>query len=935
MVTGQAQRTSPGRVEERVLAIVGALLDELDHGRAHRIPALDDALDRDLGLGSLERVELLLRLEAAFGVRLPDQAMAEAECPRALASALMLAGPAPVEAPAETFPHPGATTRVPVSAATLVDALRSHAEADPDRVHIILREDSGAEHPITYGALLGRAGEVAAGLAARGVSRGQAVALMLRTEPAFFDAFFGALLAGAVPVPIYPPFRADRIEEYASRQVGILTNAGARLLITFAEVAPLARVLRNRVAALEGVTTVERLASGGGRPPAVTFGAGHPALIQYTSGSTGAPKGVLLSHGNILANIRAIGAALAIRPDDVAVSWLPLYHDMGLIGSWLGSLYWGVPVVILSPLAFLSRPSRWLLTLGAHRATVSPAPNFAFDLCVSKIADAEIEGLDLGSWRLALNGSEAVSPETIERFIRRFAPYGFRAEAMAPVYGLAEASVGLTAPPAGRGPRIEGVAREAFEREGRALPAGPVEPAPVRFVSCGVTLPGHRIRIVDAAGGALPERMVGRIEFSGPSVTAGYFRHPEATRAARHGAWMDSGDLGYVADGELFVTGRLKDVIIKAGRNLHPHEVEEVAGEVAGIRKGCVAAFGVPDVTLGTERLVVVAESRETGAAPREDLRRAVTERVTALLGIPPDSVAIVPPGTVLKTSSGKVRRSAMRGAYLDGTLLRAQRSPRVQWARLLLGRAVGTGARAAAGAGRLVYAGHVGLLVALTWPLLWALLLVLPRGRAAHALSRLWCRLVLLLSGCPLAARGLEHLHGAGPAVLVANHSSYLDVVALLAGLPGNYRFVAKLELLRAPVIGTVIRRAGHLTVNRTDLAQSLADADKAGAALRGGVSLLVFPEGTFVREPGLLPFRLGAFKAAAEEGRPVIPVAIGGTREILPADRWLPRRGAITIAVGAPIASEGSGWPALVRLRDRSREAIAALLGETPAAS
>ena len=243
---------------------------------------------------------------------------------------------------------------------------------------------------------------------------------------------------------------------------------------------------------------------------------------------------------------------------------------MGLIGTWLTSLYRGIPVVILSPLAFLSRPARWLRAMHAHRATLSPAPNFAFDLCVRKVTDAEIEGLDLSSWRLACNGSEPVSPETIERFTRRFAPYGFKPETMCPVYGLAESSVALTVPPLGRGPWVDRVARAAFERRREARPAAADDDNPLRFVSCGRPLPGHEVRIVDATGQPVGERIEGRIEFRGPSVTSGYFRNPEVTQAVLHGEWMDSGDLGYQADGELFITGRQKDIIIKAGRNLYP-----------------------------------------------------------------------------------------------------------------------------------------------------------------------------------------------------------------------------------------------------------------------------------------------------------------------------------------------------------------------------
>jgi 1-acyl-sn-glycerol-3-phosphate acyltransferase len=500
---------------------------------------------------------------------------------------------------------------------------------------------------------------------------------------------------------------------------------------------------------------------------------------------------------------------------------------------------------------------------------------------------------------------------------------------MCPVYGLAESAVALTAPPPGRPPRVDAVSREPFERLGQARPA-PDEPAPLRFVSCGRPLPGHEVRIVDRAGRPVGERTEGRIEFRGPSVTAGYFRNPTATHAALRDGWMDSGDLGYWAEGGLFITGRGKDVIIKAGRNLYPQEVEEVTGEVPGIRKGCVAAFGVADPEIGTERLVVVAESRETAPERREGLRVAVVDRVVAAMGIPPDAVVISAPGTVPKTPSGKVRRGAARQVYLSGRLGRERPSARRQWAWL---RAEEWGARAERLGGRvgtLVYAGYVAALLLLTLPPLWGLLLLAPRGRPADRLVRRWCRALLALAGCPLRVEGAEHLLGAGPAVFAANHASYLDSVALLAALPEDLVFVAKRELLSWPIVGTVIWKVGHLPVERADLARSVADAGRATALLRAGTSLLFFPEGTFVRQPGILPFRLGCFKAAMETGRPVIPVTIRGTREILPDGAWLPRRGAITVAIGGAIKPEGAGWQEMVRLRDRVRAEISRRSGE-----
>jgi 1-acyl-sn-glycerol-3-phosphate acyltransferase len=925
---------STGRpeVEQTVLAVVDGLVAEVGGGAVRRGAALDDVLDRDLGLGSLERVELLLRLEQALGLRLPDAVMAEAESPGDIVTALLAARPVTPEPAPALSPPVGPGRAAPGSVRTLVEALRWHVDADPARAHVFLRQEDGQERTIRYGDLWSRAAAVAAGLRARGLEPGDRVALVLRTEEPFFAAFFGALLAGGIAVPLYPPFRRDRLEEYAHRQAGILRNAEARWLLTFEEARPVAGLLRSRAPTLHSVATLDDLAGEGTPAPALRRRTGDAALIQYTSGSTGDPKGVLLTHANALANIRAIGQAIAIGPEDVGVSWLPLYHDMGLIGSWLAALYFGIPIAILSPVAFLARPARWLRTLATHRGTLSAAPNFAFDLCVRKVADDELHGLDLSAWRLAFNGSEPVSPDTIERFTHRFAAYGFRPEAMCPVYGLAEAAVALTVPPLGRPPRVDRVRREPFERAGRARPASAADARPLRFVACGRPLPGHEVRILDPAGRPAGDRQEGRIEFRGPSVTAGYFRNPEATGAAVHEGWMDSGDLGYRADGDLFVTGRQKDLIIKAGRNLYPQEVEELAATVPGIRKGCVAAFGVADPAIGTERLVVIAESHETGAEARERLRAAVVERVAAALGLPPDTVVIAAPGAVPKTPSGKVRRRAAREAYARGDLARRPPSAARQWLRL---RAADQGirlARLAGTAARLAFAAYVAAWVLVTLSVLWVAVALAPTARAADRLVRRWCRLALVLAGCRLRVDGLDHLPAAGAAILAANHASYVDAVVLLAAIPADFRFVAKRELAAYPVIGSVLRKVGHLRVDRGDPARSAADAERVSRALAEGGRLLVFPEGTFRRAPGLLPFRLGAFKAAVDQQRPVIPVAIRGTRAVLPADTWLPRPGPIAVTVGAPIVAEGTGWPAMVRLRDRVRAETARLTGESP---
>jgi len=772
---------------------------------------------------------------------------------------------------------------------------------------------------------------VAGGLRERGIAPGNTVALMLPTGLDFLKTFFGILLARAIPVPIYPPVRLDRLGEYGARQSAILADAGVRLLVTIPRARPVVGLLRPAVKTLADVVTADDLAAAG-TPLSGPDGCGDdPAFIQYTSGSTGQPKGVLLTHDNLLANIRAIVAGLEMRPTDAGVSWLPLYHDMGLIGSWLTCLPQGLPLTLMSPTAFLARPERWLWAIHQRRATLSAAPNFAYELCARRIPDAALEGLDLSCWRVALNGAEPVSPGTIARFARRLSPCGFRPEAMMPVYGLAECSVALCFPPVGRGPKVDRVARGPFQTEARAEAAPPGDATALEFVSSGHELGGHEVRIVDDAGSPVAERSVGRLVFRGPSVTAGYYRKPEATAAITlPGGWLDSGDLAYRADGEIHVCGRLKDLIIKGGRNLVPQEIEEAATAVDGIRRGCVVAFGVPNATLGTESLVVVAETRVDGDAAREQIAGAVTERVAEAVEVPPDQVILVPPGAVPKTSSGKVRRAATREQYLQGALGRPPRTRLSQKGRLAAAALVEAVRPVVKRGGDVCYAAWLALSLPLLLLPAWILVVLVPSRSFAFVLSRGAARGVFRLLGCRLEADGPERLPARGPLVLASNHASYVDILALLALLPSRFLFVAKREVLAYPLIGAFARRCSHVTVDRWDALQSVADTELVARALREGENVLFFPEGTFVAATGLRPFRLGAFAAAANGAVPVVPLALRGTRRVLRGDWSLPRPGRIGLWVGEPITPDGTDMAAVVRLRDRVADAIAAHCGE-----
>ncbi len=893
----------------------------------HAAVTLGSLLDRDLGLDSLVRVELLTRLEDALGVRLPDDLLIDAETPRDLVEGVLRsAAVLPARAPAQVERPGRAVAELPLDVGTLVDALEWHAAVHPDRVHVRLLGDdpSVPEAALSYATLRDRARSIAAGLAASDVHPGESVAIMLPTSVEYFAVFMGVLLAGAVPVPLYPPSRPAQLDDYLRRQIGILDNAQGTALVTTSEAVQVARVLRAPVASLRIVKTVEDVETRGSNDVRPPVRPADIALLQYTSGSTGSPKGVVLTNADLVANIRAMARAATADSNDVFVSWLPLYHDMGLIGAWLGSLCIGFPLVVMSPLSFLARPARWLRAISDHRATLSAGPNFGFELCARKARDEDLRGVDLSSLRMLFNGAEPVSADTLERFRNRFVTYGLRPEAIAPVYGLAEAAVGLAFPPLGRRPLVDRIAPESLTRSGVAEPVTDSDGA-LRVVACGKALPGYEIRVVDGAGNVLDDRHEGRIEFRGPSATQGYFRNAEETRRLFDGDWLDTGDLGYLAAGDIYLTGRAKDLIIRAGRNLHPEALEHAVSDLAGVRAGCVAVFAAPDPDAGTERLVVAAETREQESSVREEVRAAIINVTVDVLGTPPDEVVLLEPGSVPKTSSGKIRRAACREMYQRGTLARSPH-PHLAIARLTLRSWM---PRARTVQRRMADFAH-GMLV---WSLAVVLgapsalaLLVVPHRSWRFAIVRRALRLVAPLVGVRLTVAGDEYLQISGGAIIVANHPSWIDGAVLASVLPGSPVFVVSGELAHHFWSGPFLRRLGVEFVRRATHEEGAADTRRMIAAARRGETVVIFPEGRLSRVPGLRAFRLGAFLTAVEARVPIVPIVLGGTRSLLPPGHRLPRQSAVRVGICEPVTTDQPGWAGAVELQQATRARILA---------
>jgi fatty-acyl-CoA synthase len=532
---------------------------------------------------------------------------------------------------------------------------------------IILEENE--EISYTPEELITAAEKAGRGLIEAGVEPGDRVGILAQTTPAIVVAFLGCWAAGAVAVPLPLPMRAVDPQSFIEQNQRRLEKVGAKLLTLPAGLIPMVGDLGRGI----HMMAAEELSSHGGILPTPSR-EDDIALVQFTSGSTSEPRGVALSHASILANARAIERRVTVAPDDCIVSWMPLYHDMGLIGFLLTALCSGATLVLMSPQRFIADPSLWLQAISDFRGTITGGPNFSYALA-ARILESGVAGkIDLSSLRLALNGAEPVDHEVLQGLVNAGEPYGLRPEVPYPVYGLAEATLAVTFPEPGKRFHIDHVSREAVEVEGVAVPAQPGDEGTRALISLGITLEGLEMVVLKADGCIAGERELGEVCVRGASLMQGYWNDAAATAETLRGGWLHTGDLGYLAGGELYLAGRIKDVVIVGGRNLFPEDVERCAEGVGGIRKGNAVAFGVTS-RRGRERLVLVGETRLECEKKALEAARAVSGAVREEIGVPVREVVLVPAGSLPKTSSGKKRRFLCRDLYLDERLLPIARS--------------------------------------------------------------------------------------------------------------------------------------------------------------------------------------------------------------------------------------------------------------------
>jgi len=549
--------------------------------------------------------------------------------------------------------------------ATFVDAL-ARLPAGEARGFRFIGSD-GTERYFSYDSMRVEANRRAALLAGAGLGKGDRVALVIAEGHEFVLSFLGAVIAGAVPVPIFPRATFKAAGDYVDTVAHIAEASGARLLLTMESSLSLVEPVKPRVPSLERIATTEGLFAGDAALPSFTpptLDGDDLCFLQFTSGSTSRPKGVMVSHRNLIANATSfLGPhGLDRNEHDIGVSWLPLFHDMGLIGFILGPLIVDIPVVILPTATFARGPRIWLETISRVRGTITYAPNFAYALAAKRLKSKDVEALDLSCLRVAGCGAEPIQADTLRKFAEALAPAGFRETALLPSYGMAESTLAITFHPLGSPIVIDSVDAESL-RAGQATPSEASDATPL--VSCGLPFPEHDLAIVDTDGKLLPARRVGEIWSRGPSVSPGYYQNPEATQATFDSdGWLRTGDLGYVADGNLYICGRIKDLIIVRGANFYPQDIEWAVGELEGVRRDNVVAFSV--AIDGEERLILAAEC---GSRDADAVRARVMARVNEGFGLAPHEVVAVSVGSLPKTSSGKIQRHKARDLYLSGQL--------------------------------------------------------------------------------------------------------------------------------------------------------------------------------------------------------------------------------------------------------------------------
>jgi fatty-acyl-CoA synthase len=551
---------------------------------------------------------------------------------------------------------------------TLIEPVIQRAKDDPQRTTLIFIGEDGGEETLTALQFHRSALDYAQALQGIGIGPEDLVVLVLKHSQVLLSAFWGALYLGAIP-SIFP-FLTEKLdpELYMQRVQTLVSHEGAKAVITFPE-------FKDELTALLAeadcrVLSADEVPQGSGGEDAAAFWQNPDsekiAFLQHSSGTTGLQKGVALSHRAVLNQVRSYRESIRLTTEDVVVSWLPLYHDMGLIAGFVMPIVTGTPLVLMSPFHWIRDPKILIQAIDKHRGTLCWLPNFAYNHLARAVRPSYLEGIDLSSWRAAINCSEPAYAQSHRVFLDKFGPYGFRESALTVCYAMAENTFAVSQSPIGQAAGLDWVQIASLQQERKAIPAEPDSPGAMSVVSCGPPIAGTEVAVADVDGNFLPERNEGEIVLKSDCMLSEYYKRPDVTAEAIVDGWYYTGDMGYIADGEVYISGRKKDMIIVGGKNIYPQDLEAIANHVPGIYPGRAVAFGLFDERIGSEVVVMVAEllpedERPEPAEIERDLRRQIVEQTEITLS----DVRLVEQRWLIKTSSGKIARSDNRQKYL------------------------------------------------------------------------------------------------------------------------------------------------------------------------------------------------------------------------------------------------------------------------------
>ena len=561
-----------------------------------------------------------------------------------------------------------------VKVETIIESLQHMIKADKD--FVIFMDMKNHEKKVSASEVYDISIGVAQYFISKGLKKNDKVIIMIPTSIEFVFIYFGILMAGGIPVPVSQPAGTANIEKFLDNLKHIIRDSESKFFATFDKLKMMIGGLIDAPNPIEEfIFTGDVLKNPIPKKnytdlPKIT--GDDLALIQYTSGTTGHPKGVMLSHKNLIHNLHGIGIASNMVETDVGISWLPLYHDMGLIGGLLTTVYWGMSLVLMTPEAFLFRPQWWLENISKYRVTIGVAPNFGYHYCTTRVPDSEVTKLNLSSWRLALNGAEPIDQTTLQKFINKFKPGGLRKDIFLPVYGMAENSLAATFPALDNTTVVRRFCRVKLEEDHYATDTNSKNSKEyIDLVAVGFPLLGQEVRIANDNWKTLKEREVGQILVKSQSLSSGYYKNEKATNETIKEGWFSTGDMGFILEGHLYISGRKKEIIIKRGKNIYPYDVERIASTIKGVRLGCCAAFASENINQGTEDLILVCETTVKDINQQKVIIKNIRNEILAKLGIAPDDIKLVPKGTVPKTTSGKTQRVLCKKIYLQNDFIK------------------------------------------------------------------------------------------------------------------------------------------------------------------------------------------------------------------------------------------------------------------------